>query len=174
MKKTKETQLVINLNFKNSSIRVILSKKGIESICLLNKKSSSKDKNIPDFFCGIKTKKIEKDFEDYFSGKVVNFRYPMDIEAHTLFEKKVWKAASLIPHGEVRTYKWIAEKIGVPKGSRAVGNALGKNPVPIIIPCHRVVASNGSLGGFSCGISWKKKLLAIEKANILHGSPNAK
>ncbi len=80
------------------------------------------------------------------------------------FEKKVYIAVSKIPRGEVRSYKWVAAKIGSPDAARAVGNALNKNPYPVIIPCHRVIRSDGSLGGFSKGASAKLKLLRSEKA----------
>lgn len=81
----------------------------------------------------------------------------------TPFAKKVYKAVLRIPLGEVRTYKWVAKKIGYPKAYRAVGNALNKNPWPIIIPCHRVVACDGGLGGYSRGLNRKKKLMELER-----------
>jgi O-6-methylguanine DNA methyltransferase len=81
----------------------------------------------------------------------------------THFARKVYKAVLSIPLGEVRTYKWVARRIGNPRAYRAVGQALKDNPWPIIIPCHRVIASNGNLGGYSCGIRRKKKLLKLEK-----------
>lgn len=81
----------------------------------------------------------------------------------TDFEKKVLKITSLIPLGEVRSYQWVAKKIGRPKAVRAVGTALKKNPYPIIIPCHRVIKSDGSLGGYAKGKELKKKLLLLEK-----------
>jgi len=79
----------------------------------------------------------------------------------TKFQKKVYQAAKTIPKGEVRTYGWVANMIGQPNASRAVGNALNKNPFPVIVPCHRVVASN-SLGGFASGLKKKKQLLRSE------------
>ena len=79
------------------------------------------------------------------------------------FAEKVWKAACEIPLGEVRTYAWVARKIGQPKAARAVGQALKKNPYPIIVPCHRVVSSNGALGGYALGERKKKLLLRLEK-----------
>ena len=81
----------------------------------------------------------------------------------TPFEKKVLKITSKIPLGQVRSYKWVASKIGAPKAIRAVGSALKKNPFPIIIPCHRVIKSDGSLGGYARGKKIKKKLLLFEK-----------
>lgn len=81
----------------------------------------------------------------------------------TPFAKKVYKAVLSIPLGQVRAYKWVAKKTGSPKAARAVGQALRRNPWPLIIPCHRVIAAGGSLGGYSRGINKKKKLLDLEK-----------
>jgi len=82
----------------------------------------------------------------------------------TAFQRAVWDAAVLIPFGQVRTYAWIAERIGRPGAARAVGSALGRNPLPIIVPCHRVVRGDGGLGGFSApgGTALKRRLLAYE------------
>lgn len=82
----------------------------------------------------------------------------------TRFEKKVYTVVKKIPLGEVRTYVWVAEKIGKPGASRAVGNALNKNPFPIIVPCHRVVHSDGSIGKYAFGRDLKRKLLEMENA----------
>ncbi len=79
----------------------------------------------------------------------------------TEFEQEVYKAAKTIPKGQVRTYGWVAKKIGRPGAARAVGNALNKNPFPVIVPCHRVVAGSG-LGGFALGLKRKKQLLRSE------------
>ncbi|MCX5715271.1 MAG: MGMT family protein [Candidatus Omnitrophica bacterium] len=78
------------------------------------------------------------------------------------FESKVYKAAKAIPKGQVRSYKWVAGKIGCPRACRAVGNALNRNPYPVIVPCHRVVRSDGSPGGFAKGVSNKIRLLRTE------------
>ncbi|MBI3354861.1 MAG: methylated-DNA--[protein]-cysteine S-methyltransferase [Nitrospirae bacterium] len=95
------------------------------------------------------------------NGERLKIEIPLDMKG-TDFEKKVWKALLKIPHGRTKSYGEIARKIDLPKGARAVGNACGKNPVPIIIPCHRVVAGDGGLGGYSGGIGIKKRLLKIE------------
>lgn len=81
----------------------------------------------------------------------------------TSFEKKVLREVLKIPLGEVRTYKWLAEKVGSPSAARAVGNALRKNPFPLLIPCHRVILSNKNIGNYSQGKDIKKKLLLLEK-----------
>ena len=83
------------------------------------------------------------------------------------FEKKVYKIVSAIPRGRVRSYKWVAARAGEPRASRAVGNALNKNPYPIAIPCHRVVKSDGSIGGYSRGAGMKKRLLESEGIDCL-------
>ncbi len=81
----------------------------------------------------------------------------------TEFEKKVLKAAAKIPLGQLRSYKWVAQKAGRPKAYRAAANALRNNPYPIVIPCHRVIKSSGDIGGYSQGYSEKKKLIKLEK-----------
>ena len=84
----------------------------------------------------------------------------------THFEKKVYTVVKEIPPGETRSYSWVAKRIGKPKAIRAVGTALKNNPFPIIIPCHRVVSSNGSMGGYAFGIELKKRLLEAENSHV--------
>jgi methylated-DNA-[protein]-cysteine S-methyltransferase len=98
----------------------------------------------------------------YFNGSKVNFKSLLDLNKGTIFQRKVWIKISEIPYGELRTYKWIANEIGNANAVRAVGNAVGRNPVSPIIPCHRVIRSDGNLGGFSSGIHLKKWLLKLE------------
>ena len=98
----------------------------------------------------------------YFSGESLSFDVPLDLRYYTPFQQAVWKAAAAVPVGETQSYAWIAKRIRNPKAARAVGQALGANPVPIFIPCHRVVSSTGMLGGFSGGLKMKKKLLELE------------
>ena len=107
---------------------------------------------------------LKKDLQCYLSGKRIDFkRYALDIPTGTAFQRKVWEKLLDIPYGETRSYKWLAEEVGSPKGFRAVGGANGKNPVPIIIPCHRVINSDGALGGYSGGVWIKEWLLKLEK-----------
>ena len=101
-------------------------------------------------------------FQDYFNGRRVEFPDGLDLSTATDFQQRVWTATRLIPFGETRTYGWIAREIQNPAASRAVGQALGANPLPIIIPCHRVLASSGGLGGFSGGLKTKRHLLRLE------------
>ncbi len=106
--------------------------------------------------------KTVKQLEEYFSGQRKKFDLPLAPEG-SAFQKKVWKELLKIPFGKTCSYKDIALKIKQEKACRAVGNANGKNPICLIIPCHRVIASNGTLGGYSGGIDIKIKLLEIEK-----------
>lgn len=78
----------------------------------------------------------------------------------------MWRALLKIPRGETRSYAWVARQIGKPRATRAVGAACGANPVPIVVPCHRVIASDGSLGGFGGGLAWKRKLLRLEGVKV--------
>ena len=100
---------------------------------------------------------------DLFSGK--KGKVPvLGSLAGTEFQQQVWRGISHIPPGQTQTYAELARAIGRPNAVRAVGSACGKNPVPLFIPCHRVVGSNGGLGGFSCGLPWKELLLILENA----------
>ena len=108
-------------------------------------------------------KDLVKLLKDYFTGRRVVFSNKLDLSEATDFQRKVWEATRRIPCGETRSYAWVAEQTGKPGAARAVGQALEKNPLPIVIPCHRVIASDGSLGGFGGGLAMKKRLLALEK-----------
>jgi methylated-DNA-[protein]-cysteine S-methyltransferase len=102
------------------------------------------------------------EFQSYFAGKMVAFSGKIDISKATAFQQAVWTAARSIRYGEIQSYAWIARKIGKPRAPRAVGQALGRNPLPIIVPCHRILASDGSLGGFGGGLEMKQFLLTLE------------
>lgn len=104
----------------------------------------------------------------YFSGKLREFSLPLAPNG-TVFQQKIWASLQRVPFGETRTYKDIAQEIGQPKACRAVGNANGKNPIPIIIPCHRIIRANGSLGGYSVSPehSWLKEWLLNAESGYL-------
>lgn len=128
------------------------------------------------FLCGVSFKKprdiplkqeaapndFMKELTDYFDGSVSRFRQQIKFLAGTDFEQQVWSRLLDVPFGETRTYKWIAEKIGRPAAVRAVGQALSKNPIPIVVPCHRIIESDGSIGGYSSGVDRKRRLLDME------------
>lgn len=109
------------------------------------------------------------ELREYFAGRRTRFTVPLDLRG-TEFQLRVWNALVEIPYGETRSYKEVAAAIGAPKAVRAVGAANGRNPAPIFVPCHRVVAASGSLHGFSAGLDLKAKLLAIEGAGAGRGS----
>lgn len=99
----------------------------------------------------------------YLNGKPLAFQIDCDVARYTAFQCRVWQATATIPYGETRSYAWIAQQIDAPNAFRAVGAALGINPIPIIIPCHRVLRSDGDLGGYRGGQAMKQRLLAMEK-----------
>ncbi|MFX0123001.1 MAG: methylated-DNA--[protein]-cysteine S-methyltransferase [Candidatus Hodarchaeota archaeon] len=105
--------------------------------------------------------KLEDELKDYFERNLHSFSVPLDLRG-TTFEISVWKELQKIPYGETRSYIDIARVIGNPSASRAVGRANGNNPVAIVVPCHRVIASNGTLHGYGGGLWRKEKLLALE------------
>lgn len=112
--------------------------------------------------------RLEKRFKDYFNSHNVSFSDELDLSEATYFQRDVWQTARLIPYGETRSYSWVANKINRPRASRAVGLALGKNPLPIIVPCHRVIGGNGNPTGYSGGLEVKRKLLSIEGVSDLY------
>lgn len=109
-------------------------------------------------------KTFRRQLERYFAGKPEDFSgIPLDLDGATAFRRSVWETARGVPWGVASSYGDLARRMGRAKGSsRAVGQALGSNPIAIVIPCHRFLASDGSLGGFSCGLPWKEELLRLE------------
>jgi methylated-DNA-[protein]-cysteine S-methyltransferase len=105
-----------------------------------------------------------KELEEYFAGERTFFTVPVDLSQVPPFERSALEIVARIPYGEVRSYKWIAQRLGRPDAARAVGNAMAGNPVPIIVPCHRVVKTDGGLGGYSFGLLRKEALLSLERA----------
>ena len=106
----------------------------------------------------------------YAKGELRSFELKLNPQG-TEFQKQVWQALQTIPYGETRTYQHIAEHIGKPKSYRPVGNANNKNPIPIIIPCHRVLPKNGAIGGYTYGTQLKAQLLALEAEHYSQPMP---
>ena len=115
-------------------------------------------KKKPDFFAPLKTQ-----LRAYFKCELKHFNIPL-APVGTPFQLKVWQALRSIPYGELVSYKTIAKAIGNPKAVRAVGGANGKNPISIIVPCHRVIGSDGSLTGFGGGLQTKQRLIDLERS----------
>jgi methylated-DNA-[protein]-cysteine S-methyltransferase len=151
-------------SFKLSDIffKIFVTKKGVSGIHLNDKKNNPKiseaitlQPDDPYLF------NIYSQLEEYFSRERKKFDIPLDISG-TDFQLSVWKELAKIPYGKVLSYKEIARRVGGDKYIRAVGRANSQNPVPIVIPCHRVIETNGKIGGYSGGIEIKEKLLELE------------
>ena len=125
------------------------------------------EKERPPYSSGRAPEAFRQQLADYFGGRLRDFHQNIVFLHGTDFEKKVWLSLRAIPYGETRTYKWLAEQAGSPRGSRAVGQALSRNPIPIVLPCHRVIESDGSLGGYSGGIDIKRRLLDLEYYHLM-------
>ncbi len=143
-------------------LKLVASDKGLAAILWENHKPRrvrltpiAEDENHPVLL------EAERQLKDYFSGKRKSFTVKLDFKG-TEFQKKVWAALLTIPFGETRSYGEVAKQIQNPKAVRAVGGANGKNPIPIIAPCHRVIGSTGKLTGFGGGLEAKARLLALE------------
>jgi methylated-DNA-[protein]-cysteine S-methyltransferase len=107
-----------------------------------------------------------RELDEYFSGRRRRFDLPLDLRLMTDFTRRVLTATAAIPYGSVSTYREVATRAGSPRGFRAAGNALGANPLPIVLPCHRVLHSGGGLGGYTGGLERKRTLLAIERGQL--------
>jgi methylated-DNA-[protein]-cysteine S-methyltransferase len=108
--------------------------------------------------------RAREELAEYLAGDRTFFDVPVDLSRVPAFERAALEMASQIPYGEVRSYKWIAERLGKPDAARAVGGAMAGNPVPLIVPCHRVVKTDGGLGGYSFGLIQKEALLNLERS----------
>ncbi len=112
------------------------------------------------------TGEVRRELDEYFAGDRRDFEIPVDLSLTTGFTRAVLAATARIPFGSVSTYRAVAEAAGSPRASRAAGNALGSNPVPIVVPCHRVVHSGGGLGGYTGGLDRKVALLRLEGTSV--------
>ena len=144
-------------------VRVELTPKGLRALQL--PRGRDRRRHTSSAALDAMLRRLSRDLRDYFSGRKVEFCYPLDFNGATTFQRAVWRALRRIPHGQTRTYTEIARALGRPKACRAVGGACGHNPLPLLIPCHRAVASNGKPGGFSAGRGWKKFLLELEQSD---------
>jgi methylated-DNA-[protein]-cysteine S-methyltransferase len=140
-------------------LRLVASDKGLIAIDVRN--NAKEVVTVKDSSAQAILLKTKKQLEQYFAGKRTSFDIALDLVG-TEFQVQAWRALCRIPFGKTISYGQQASNIKKPKAFRAVGSANGKNPIPIIVPCHRVVASDGSLGGYSLGLKMKKQLLALE------------
>ncbi|HEX2057555.1 MAG TPA: methylated-DNA--[protein]-cysteine S-methyltransferase [Actinomycetota bacterium] len=107
---------------------------------------------------------VARELDEYFAGRRKRFDVPLDWSLVGPYARKVLRATAAIPFGKVSTYREVARKAGNPAASRAAGNALGSNPIPVVVPCHRVLRTNGTLGGYGGGLDVKEQLLRLEGA----------
>lgn len=153
----------MNISYYNSPIGVLkieADELGICGVSLYGNKTEQQPKNQSS--CSPYLLQAQEELEEYFSGKRKTFSVPLSLHG-TKFQKRVWSALCEIPYGETRSYSEIAAAVDNPKACRAVGMANNKNPIMIMVPCHRVIGKDGSLVGYGGGLSIKKKLLKLEK-----------
>lgn len=112
--------------------------------------------------------RVANQITQYFAGEPVEFDMPLDFAGRAPFETAAWKACAKVRYGRTASYRDLAKRIGNPAASRAVGAAMGRNPIPVVIPCHRILRSDGSLGGYSGsqGQAFKQRLLEMESASV--------
>jgi methylated-DNA-[protein]-cysteine S-methyltransferase len=133
-----------------ASRQAVLSELGLPSAELLESRTSPR------------LREAQAQLTGYLAGTRRSFDLSLDLSRGTSFQQKVWRTLRRISYGRLRSYQWVALRVGGSRYARAVGNAVGANPMPIVIPCHRIVAQDTSLGGFSCGLPTKRKLLTLE------------
>jgi methylated-DNA-[protein]-cysteine S-methyltransferase len=152
-----------NISTSVGDIFIISGKEGITNLIFGKKRfiGFKKDLNEKLLVEGGRAEDSAKELELYLDGRLKRFKVNPVALVGTPFQVSVWKGLMQIPYGQVISYNELAKRIGKPNSARAVGNAVGANPIPIIVPCHRVVSSRG-LGGYSSGIEIKKKLLRLE------------
>ncbi len=154
-------------------VGVVATERGVRRVCLPEKREAVQRRRIDREF----PRAIEKpdllpelcrDLSRYFEGRAVDFDVPFDWPESSAFERAVWKACASVGYGETATYKSLAERVGRPGAARAVGLAMSRNPCPILVPCHRVLRSDGELGGYSGpgGTRFKRALLDMEAAVV--------
>ncbi len=107
-----------------------------------------------------------RQLHEYFGGHRERFDLPLDFTGVSPFTRTVLEATTEVPFGRLDTYRGIASRVGKPSATRAVGNALGRNPIPVVVPCHRIVRSDASLGGYTGGLQIKQRLLALEGVTL--------
>lgn len=150
--------MITSLDTPVGILTLLSTQKGLAELRKLNKKSDQKllqEEGLNQF---------NSELNEYFLGTRKQFDLPLDMEG-TDFQKAVWKAVAKVPYGKVVTYSDLAKQIGHPKAVRAVGTALGKNPVCIVVPCHRVVPKSGGIGNYAYGASMKQWLIDFEKTH---------
>ena len=135
-----------------ASRQAVLSELGLPSAELLEGRTSPR------------LREAQAQLTGYLAGTRRSFDLSLDLSRGTSFQQKVWRTLRRISYGRLRSYQWVALCVGGRRYARAVGNAVGANPMPIVIPCHRIVAQDASLGGFSGGLPTKRKLLTLEGA----------
>lgn len=141
-------------------LRVYAGPNGIRSVEINPRRPSSGTRNDANPLLAAATAQ----FREYFAGQRRRFDLPLDPQG-TDFQRKVWKALEAIPYGETRNYREVAEAVGTPRAVRAVGAANGRNPLPIVVPCHRVIGADGKLVGYAGGLPVKRILLDLESAD---------
>ena len=163
---TEELKYII-FNIDTGWVGVLGSAKGLRRLTLPRHSAQEVGQLLSDsighsVFSAHQFKDLMERLRVYFGGGKVAFPDELDFSGATPFQREVWEATRLIPYGETRSYAWVAVQIKKPRAVRAVGQALGRNPLPIIVPCHRVVASDGKLGGYGGGLEMKRYLLNLE------------
>jgi len=148
-------------------VAVSATAKGLTRVLLPNEAAALRAPAVspqPDAAAETLAARAEREILEYLAGRRRRFTVPVDLSAAPPFHAKALRALARVPYGRTVTYGELAARAGRPQGARAVGQAMARNPVPLVVPCHRVVASGGGLGGYGGGLDLKRRLLALERA----------
>lgn len=180
MKRAKRATGVTTVQTAYGWVGVAWSKKGLVALTLPQRDEAEALGQLPEVLVihpqaadGLEIEALADKLCRYFDGQPVTFDEPLDPSIGTDFQRRVWAITRVIPRGQVRTYGEIAQEAGSPGAARAVGQAMARNPWPIIVPCHRVVGSDGSLTGFGGGLDMKRKMLVMEGAVLPYRAQQA-
>jgi methylated-DNA-[protein]-cysteine S-methyltransferase len=149
---------------------IVSSSNGLKMIILPQKNKEAVLAQVMNYSCTAEEQEpalfgdLPHRFRRYLEGEPVDFPDKLDLVGASRFQQNVWHVVRTIPYGETRSYGWVASELDLPRAARGVGQALARNPLPIVIPCHRVISNNGSLGGYSGGRGVKELLLRLERA----------
>ena len=152
-------------------LRLVAGETGLRTIWFLDGREGSADPSLRDDSDPLLIEAV-KQLGAYFAGSLREFHLPLEMRG-TDFQLRVWRLLCDIPYGETRSYRDLAVDLGLPKAVRAVGAANGSNPLPIVVPCHRVIGSDGKLTGYGGGLALKKRLLDLERGCALLSSAKA-
>lgn len=157
---------VVVIGVGESAIRLTMTPRGVARLEFVSRSAAEEGSSCSREPSNRLASEVADQLTAYFEGKRRHLDVPVDLSACSPFQRRVLEACAQVPAGQVISYGELALRVGQPNAARAVGRALARNPVPILVPCHRIVRADGGLGGFTAGLEWKRRLLRLEGVKI--------